>query len=150
MTTTLELASKCCRDHAFVSGREIVSLNPLCVACGPENPNGLRLTFCSSGDRVYASWSPSALWASFQGTIHGGIVSTVLDEAMSKAVITAGEEALTAELRVRFRARIVPGDQLKVVAWVVKKRRGLIVTEAMITGPSGKEQAHAWGKFLTS
>lgn len=137
-------------QKSFDVSREIAPLNPVCIACGPANPCGLHINFRCRNDRVYASWSPTRDWASFEGTIHGGIVSTVLDEAMSKAVIAAGYEALTAELRVRFRVRIAPGDRLNVTSWLVEKRRGLITAEAQITGEDGQERARGWGKFLVA
>ena len=150
VTTAPAKRGKLSIDRPSAGLRELAPLNPDCVVCGPENPSGLQLQFHSSKDAVWASWRPNDHWASFKGTVHGGIVSTVLDEAMSKAVIATRYEALTAELRVRFRERIVPGDQLNVVGWVVDKRRGLIATEALITCSNGREKAHAWGKFLIS
>jgi hypothetical protein len=87
-------------------------------------------------------------WESFQGTIHGGIVTTVLDEAMSKAIIAREWEAPTAELRVRFRGRVSPGERLHIQGWVIEKQRRRILTEATITTTAGEERAHAWATFL--
>ena len=84
----------------------------------------------------------------FEGTIHGGIISAVLDEAMSKAIIARDWEALTADLRIRFRGRIAPGDDLSVHGWVVKKQRRRITAEATLVNDAGDERAHAWGTFL--
>jgi acyl-coenzyme A thioesterase PaaI-like protein len=80
--------------------------------------------------------------------VHGGVVSTVLDEAMSKAVAATQAEALTAELRVRFRKYVPSGETFLVRGWVVKRDRRLIETEASLTAPDGGEHAHAWGRFL--
>lgn len=123
--------------------------NARCVACGLENPRGLQLRFSPDGPRaVTAPWTTSPEWAGFQGLIHGGIISTVLDEAMSKAVATMGWQALTCELRVRLRRRVPPYESLQVRGWVAEKRRRKVLTEASLCDQGGVERAHAWGAFL--
>ena len=128
--------------------RRHARLNPNCVVCGVHNPGGLRLTFQEGLDGVHAGWVPTEGWESFQGTVHGGIITAVLDEAMSKAVIACNWEALTVDLRVRFRGRVAPGENLRVHGWVVEKQHRRILTEATLINGSGAEQAHAWAKFL--
>jgi len=123
--------------------------NPACVVCGPENPRGMQLRFQMAEDgAVAADWTPTSDWEGFKGIIHGGIVSTVLDEAMSQAVSARGWPALTCELRVRLRKHVVPGKTLRVRAWVVERQRRKILTEAALSSPQGDEHAHAWATFL--
>ena len=121
-----------------------------CFACGPENPHGLHLRFkTGKTGESFAEWAPDVFTEGFRGIVHGGIVSTVLDEAMSKAVAAAGFPALTAELRIRLRRHVVPGNLLKVRGWINSQTRRLIRTEAAITDSEGAELAHAWASFLT-
>jgi Thioesterase superfamily len=117
--------------------------NPSCVVCGTQNPNGLRIEFVRDANGVRANWSPAEGWESFQGTIHGGIITTVLDEAMSQAVISNDWHALTAELSVRFRRRVAPGDALQIRGWIKDRRKRRIRTEASLTAESGQELAPA-------
>ena len=124
-------------------------LNPACVVCGTENPTGLRITFVKDSAGVRAEWTPTEGWESFRGTVHGGIISSVLDEAMSRAIVARDWDALTAELTVRFRGRVSPGDELRVRAWIVDKKKRRIRAEASIATISGSERAHAWGTFLS-
>lgn len=112
------------------------------------NPKGLRISFQQHSGAIYADWIPSKDWESFQGTIHGGIITTVLDEAMSKAVIAREWKALTVDLRVRFRGRVSPGEGLQVRGWVIERQRRKILTEATLTTATGVERAHAWATFL--
>ncbi len=132
----------------FAAPRRIARLNSNCVVCGAHNPNGLQLAFDDAGNGVGAAWVPKQGWESFQGTIHGGIITAVLDEAMSKAIIARGWEAFTAELRVRFRGRVSPGEKLHVRGWIVEKRKRRILAEAALRTDIGPERAHAWGTFL--
>jgi acyl-coenzyme A thioesterase PaaI-like protein len=129
--------------------RLVARLNPSCFACGSENPRGLHLEFdFAPAGAVSSEWIPAENLESFQGVIHGGIVATVLDEAMSKAVIARHWEALTTELRVRFRRSVFPGEVLCVAAWVVGRRKRRILAEATMRTLAGEERAHAWATLL--
>lgn len=120
-----------------------------CFACGPDNERGLRLRFQKSetGEMI-AEWIPESTTEGFDGIVHGGIVSTVLDEAMAKAVVAAEVEALTAELRVRFRRHVVSGSRVQIRGWIDSRNRRVIKTEAALTGADGAELAHAWASFM--
>ena len=121
----------------------------VCVVCGPDHPHGLRLTYDIDRDgSANAIWAPTADWQGFQGIIHGGIIGTVLDEAMAKAVTAAGYEALTGELRVRFRHHVRPGEELRIRGWIVARSKRLVRAEAALDAPDGSERAHAWSVFL--
>jgi acyl-coenzyme A thioesterase PaaI-like protein len=121
-----------------------------CFVCGPDNPQGLHIRFDrqDSGE-LTATWTPRCTCEGFLGIVHGGIVSTVLDEAMSKAVAESGTEALTAEIRVRLRRHVNTGRVFQIRGWVIKRSKRLIETEATLTAPDGTEHAHAWASFLT-
>ncbi len=130
--------------------RKHAPLNSSCIVCGAHNSKGLQLRFVTGLDGASSRWRTTQEWESFRGTIHGGIIGTVLDEAMSQAIIARGWEAFTAELRVRFRSRIAPGEELRVRGWVVERNKRRIETEAVITATGGEEKAHAWGIFLVA
>jgi acyl-coenzyme A thioesterase PaaI-like protein len=130
--------------------RNQARLNPACVVCGVQNPKGLRIEFVNESDGVRANWTPAAGWESFPGIVHGGIITTVLDEAMSKAIISRDWQALTAELRVRFHGRVSPGDSLQIRGWITNRRKRRILAEAMLTTDRGQELDHAWATFLTT
>jgi acyl-coenzyme A thioesterase PaaI-like protein len=121
-----------------------------CVVCGRDNTHGLQIQYSSdAAGATAAAWTPTAAWEGFRGIIHGGIVATVLDEAMSKAVAATNCEALTGELRVRYRRTVVTGEILHVRGWIVKRAKRLVTTEASLTATDGSERAHAWASFLT-
>ena len=120
-----------------------------CFVCGQENPHGLRIGFERQADgEMTATWAPERVWEGFRGIVHGGVVSTVLDEAMSKAVAATGTEALTVELRVRFRRHVTSGEPFLVRGWIVSRNRRMIKTEAVMAASDGTEHAHAWATFL--
>ncbi len=120
-----------------------------CFACGKDNELGLKLEFCHRPEgEAEARWTPSPEHEGWPGIVHGGLLSTVLDEAMSHAVLAAGLKAMTAELRVRFREPAPSGRALTVRARVAQRKKRLVETEASITGADGREYARGWGRFL--
>ncbi len=107
-------------------------LPSVCFACRPDHPHGLRLNFTTTPDgTASAVWTPTEDWQGFNGVIHGGIVTTVLDEAMAKAVLVRGR-AVTGEIRVRFREPVAPGQNLTIRGWIVEWSRRVIRTEAAL------------------
>ncbi len=127
----------------------VAQANDRCFVCGSRNPHGLGLHFSrNDAGESRALWRTGEEWEGFRGVIHGGIVSTVLDEAMSKAVALEDIHALTCELRVRLRRRVGPAELLEVRGWIVEKRRRKITTEAILVDREGRERAHAWATFL--
>lgn len=88
-----------------------------CFVCGAHNLHGLQLKFRREGDEVRTEFTPQPHHAGFRGIIHGGILSTVLDEAMFwAAAIATGRFGLAVELNVRFIKKASVGDALAVVA----------------------------------
>jgi len=120
-----------------------------CFVCGQENPHGLHVRFRRQDNgEITATWTPTPVLEGFEGIVHGGVVSAVLDEAMSKAVAGEGTEALTAELRVRFHYHVTAGDAFTVRGWIASRNKRLIKTEAALLAGDGTEHAHAWATFL--
>ncbi|HOF87455.1 MAG TPA: PaaI family thioesterase [Armatimonadota bacterium] len=119
-----------------------------CVVCGAENAAGLQITYTTeAAGSVSALWRPGTRYEGFKGLVHGGMLATVLDEAMAKAVVSLGLEALTGDLRVRFRQYVVPDEPLRITGWVVSHRGRLLKAEATVCTLAGGERCHAWGVF---
>jgi len=87
-----------------------------CFGCGDDNPIGLHLRFAADGDTVRASFIPSSDHQGFGNIVHGGIIATILDEAMAWATAHAGFWAMTGEMRVRFRRPLNIGEPSVVTA----------------------------------
>jgi acyl-coenzyme A thioesterase PaaI-like protein len=125
---------------------------PGCVVCGQENPQGLHLSLhVSSPDdsTVRTDFRPGPHHIGFEGIIHGGLLATVLDEAMVWAATWAGKRFCVAgELNTRFRAGAAPGKLLHVVAKVESIRSRLIETIATITDEDGRVVATGDGKYI--
>ncbi len=119
-----------------------------CFACGKINSSGLRLDFRTEDGKAVAEFVPSKIHQGFKDIVHGGIITTVLDEAMVKAALSQGIEALTAEIVVRFRSTLSVGDSSIVEAEVVKMGSRLIETAAWIRKSDNTVVAEARAKLL--
>ncbi len=129
-------------------------MNPLrdnqrCFVCGKNNPAGLSVVFeiNASSRTISAVFTPSDVHQGYEGIIHGGILSALLDEAMAKLAFSLGIPALTAEMTVKFKNPAVPGNRLIVSGRITEEARRLIRAEARIErGPV--VIAEATGKLL--
>jgi acyl-coenzyme A thioesterase PaaI-like protein len=117
-------------EPAAVDPFLIVRSDHACFGCGDNNPIGLRLRFTPDEDGVKALFTPGAKHQGFHDVVHGGIISTVLDEAMAWATAYAGLWAVTGELRIRFRQPLRIGEPTIVTARVIGVRRRLVTTAA--------------------
>ncbi|HYG98325.1 MAG TPA: PaaI family thioesterase [Terriglobales bacterium] len=137
-----------CRNPQQLSP-ETPKLETTCIACGRDNPNGLQLRFSITDDGVaVAPWVPRKGWEGFENVIHGGVVTTVLDESMAKAIVATNDQGLTVEMKVRFRHSVHPGENLNVRGWIVQRQRRLVRAEASLSDRDGTERAHAWATFM--
>ena len=117
-------------EPATVDPMLAVRSDHACFGCGDDNPIGLRLRFAADGDGVKASFTPNPEHQGFHDVVHGGIISTILDEAMAWATAHAGVWAVTGEMRVRFRQPLEFGELAIVMARVSGVRGRLVNTAA--------------------
>ena len=95
--------------------------HPKCLMCGAANAFGMKLDFEVQRDgSVRAAFSCRQILQSYPETLHGGIISAVLDAAMTNLLFSIGVVAVTAELTVRFLAPAALGSAAEVRAAIAK------------------------------
>lgn len=121
-----------------------------CFVCGLRNPHGLKLDLMSDSRIVECRFQFRIEHCGFHGTVHGGLVATVLDEAMAWVTGINGRRfAYCAELTTRFLAPAGPGVDLIARAEVVENKRGrLYFTKSELRADGGLLLAEATGKYL--
>jgi uncharacterized protein (TIGR00369 family) len=121
-----------------------------CFVCGESNATGLKLRFETDGHVVRTHFKPTPSHIGFKEVIHGGILSTVLDEIMVWAcAVQTKRFAYCAELTVRFAHPVRPGEELAVTAEMTANRRNrLFEAKSEMRNPEGKIVATATGKYL--
>lgn len=126
--------------------------NGLCFGCGPENPIGLHLTFDWNGDRYETHWTPAREHQGWADRVHGGLLTLVLDEVLSRAALTRHEgDWVTAELTTRLLRPARTGEPLTISAQILSVRTRLIVCDGEIRrGADGALVATGQAKLMRS
>lgn len=119
----------------------------MCFVCGEANPQGLGLRWrldAENGPGVVGQWRPEPWAVSWRGIIHGGLLTSVMDEAMGWAVaLLYGRTGLTVRLTVRLRRAVAPGQLLALRAWVGRYQRRMAHTAAEMRNAEGSLVATA-------
>jgi len=122
-----------------------------CLVCGRQNPHGLKLSLDvdEATGAVRVTFVPRPEHIGFEGIVHGGVLATVLDEAMVWAATWAGKRFCVAgEMTVRFRRSAAVAEALRVEAKVESNRARLIQTTGLVTNAAGELVAEATGKYV--
>lgn len=120
----------------------------LCYGCGSANERGLHMTFRLEGERTICEYTPCAYQQGYPGRMHGGVVSTLIDETMGWAVYHAREWGATARLNIRYRHPVALDQTLRIEAWVAKNRGRLMELRAEVLGEDGRLLAEGDGVFM--
>lgn len=105
-----------------------------CLFCGKQNPIGFKLTFHARDDgSVHAVFPCERPLQSYPETLHGGVVSALLDSAMTNCLFSKGVVAVTAELTVRFLSPVRLDRPAEVTAAVTRVRGPLYYLQAALT-----------------
>lgn len=99
-----------------------------CFGCGRLNLHGLQLSFFANedGHGVWAPFTPTVAVEGYGGMVHGGIISTILDEVMAWSLYREETWAVTGQLSTRFRTPVVIGEPIRAIGSIVKDRGRVI------------------------
>lgn len=123
----------------------------VCFACGDRNHHGLQMRFEPDGETggVRCRYTPREADQGFPGVLHGGIVSTLLDESMAWALwVGAGALGVTAKMETRYRRAVPSGEPLLVRAHVASARSRRYEVAARVEDAGGAALAEATALFL--
>jgi uncharacterized protein (TIGR00369 family) len=121
-----------------------------CFVCGENNPNGLRLNFEIDAQKktLKTTFVASPTFQGWDGIVHGGIISTLLDEAMAKLVYELGYHAVTASLEIKFKKPAPILKPLLVHGEITEVNRRLIRAKAHVAKEDGIVLATGTSTFL--
>jgi acyl-coenzyme A thioesterase PaaI-like protein len=88
--------------------------------CGLKNPIGLQVEFFSDGRLVWAEFTPQEYHQSWPSLMHGGLISTLLDETISRVAFIYDKWVQTGKLEVKFRKPTPIGQKLRVTGMLVR------------------------------
>lgn len=121
-----------------------------CFACGKNNPEGMRLKFTYDEERdcFVCRFRLGKRYTGPPGHCHGGIIATILDEAMGKVNKLRHVVALTKEIRIRYRKPVPLNQPLRVESREFKVRGREHVNVAEILNRKDEVLASGEGLFI--
>ncbi len=125
----------------------------ICFACGDRNEHGLHMRFERDPDgpegAVICRYTPRLADQGFPGVLHGGVLSTLMDEAMAWAMWAKSRAlGVTAKMETRYRQRVDADAELTVHAVVTEERGRRIQVEAAVAGRGGAVLVESSALFL--
>ncbi len=119
-----------------------------CFVCGAENAHGLQLKFFWDGAVCRTSFVATEQFCGYHQLLHGGILGTIFDEVMIKAILAQDVVAVTGELTTKYLQPVKTGETINFEARVLKHRGRLFLTEGVARKGSGELVASASAKYI--
>ncbi len=133
-------------SHQMQATRERVHGN--CLVCNRPHECALDLQFQVRPDgSVVGEFAGRDRFEGYNGLLHGGIISSIMDGAMTNCLFAHGIVAVTADLNVRFRHPVELLIPLEVTAMILRNTGPLFCLEAKLT-QGGMLKAKAAAKFM--
>ncbi len=128
---------------------EFVS-NGYCFACGDKNPHGLKMKFQVDPEKqtIHTEFTVEPIYQGWDGVVHGGIISTLLDEAMANLVYQMGYNAIAASLEVRFKKPAPILEPLLIQGEITEVHKKLVKAKASLQSKDGTLLATASSSFV--
>lgn len=130
--------------------RPLVSIDKKCFGCGTENPHGLQMQFESDGNRLRSTLVMDGRFRGWSNLIHGGVLSTILDETMGWSVLVLTRQfMLTKGMQVSFKKPVRIGMQLTATGYIkewLSERKIVVVAE--IRDETGALCTSSQGEFV--
>lgn len=121
-----------------------------CFACGKNNPDGMRLKFSYDEERdcFICRFRLGNRYTGPPGHAHGGIIATLLDEAMGKVNKLRHVVALTSQITVNYLKPVPLNRPLRVESREVRVRGRRHINMAEILNRKGEVLARSQGTFI--
>lgn len=126
----------------------MIKADDYCFVCGKDNPIGIKAKFTTKEGYASSELVLSREYQGWSGIIHGGIIAALLDEASVYAGNSLGYNTVTAELKIRYKRPLPPGEKFLVEAKAKVVKSKLIMTHATLKDSKGDTVAEAEGKLI--
>lgn len=121
-----------------------------CFGCGHDNPQGMRLKFTLDEEsrQAICHFKLSRKYTGPPGHSHGGIIATILDEAMGKVNKFRNVLALTSSMEIKYLKPVPLGQVLTVTAQEQSVDGRRHINTAEISNAKGEVLARSTGTFI--
>ena len=122
--------------------------HPHCWVCSTANELGLAVDFQEDqAGAVEGIFPCDEEFTGYPGFLHGGMISVLLDGAMTNCLMARGIPGVTADLQVRFLAPVLIGRPATIRGWLDRSRGPVHIMGAELV-QDGEILATAVGKFM--
>jgi uncharacterized protein (TIGR00369 family) len=135
--------------------RKVTAKQPnskMCLVCGLKNPFGLHTSFYElENGELMAVFRPKGEHQSYPGRMHGGIISTILDETIGRAIMIQSEGdiwGVTIDLQIRFKKPVPLDEELRVIGRITKDSSRSFEGTGELLLEDGTVAAKGYGKYL--
>jgi uncharacterized protein (TIGR00369 family) len=121
-----------------------------CFGCGGANDLGMKLTFVQDNvsKRIVGKFILGEAYQGGGGMAHGGIIATLLDEAMGKVCRFRDVHAVTAELNVQYLKPVKVGEEIIVEGYETDAKGRNLFLAGEIRNGAGEVLAKGTGRFV--
>lgn len=119
-----------------------------CFVCGDKNPSGLNVEFYEKEGKVVGEYIVQDRFQGYKNILHGGILSSLLDEVMIKSILARNILTLTGEIKVRFKKPVRVGQKLLLEGRVTEDKGRILLAEGEVRDEKGDVVATSEGKFF--
>ena len=121
----------------------------MCFVCGIENSIGLKLSFYTDDEgRCIGRFRPKLEHQGFPGQLHGGIISTLLDETMGRVLTIEDVWAMTGRLEIKFRKPVPLDQELTIIGELTRNRSRAYEARGEIQLPDGTTLVDGSGMYI--
>jgi uncharacterized protein (TIGR00369 family) len=121
-----------------------------CFGCGGANDAGMKLTFTQDnvGRRIVGRFVLGPRYQGGGGMGHGGIIATLLDEAMGKVCRFRDARAVTAEMSIQYLKPVRVDEEITVEAFETGFEGRNIFQSGEIRNAAGDVLAKGTARFV--
>ena len=133
---------------------DIIRLEPnpanKCFGCGGDNAGGMKLTFEQDNvnRKIVGRFVLGERYQGGGGMAHGGIIATLLDEAMGKVCRFREVRAVTAELTVEYLKPVSVAQEIVVEGYEAEQKGRNLFLVGEIRNAEGLVLARGRGRFV--
>jgi acyl-coenzyme A thioesterase PaaI-like protein len=124
----------------------------MCFVCGESNPAGVHVRFYEQEDgSILARFTGADHHQGYPGRMHGGVISSIMDEAMGRAIMTRHDGQIwgvTGELHIRFRQPVPLEVELTAVGRIDDEKARVFHASGELYLPDGSVAVAATGIYI--
>ncbi len=102
--------------------KPVISRDAHCFGCSQKNSHGLKMKFYTDETTLYSWLSVPPHLCGWEGIVHGGVLSTMLDEIMGwSAIYTLRKIVMTKSMTIDYLKPVYIEDKLRVEGKVIER-----------------------------